>query len=152
MTPPRRRVTAKTNPKTPERTVGEETQLLLKMLEQLRDDFSDEREASRQSRAKLHERVDGMAEDIGAIRGDIRILGQVDGQIRDEVRALGETVEANKADVLPTVEAWRHLLANGRAVSWIFGIAGITTVGGLVGVVTGIWDGLWNTIRTIGRF
>lgn len=125
--------------------------MLLKMLEQLRDDFSDEREASRQSRAKLHERVDGMAQDIGAIRGDIRILGQVDGQIRDEVRALGETVEANRAEVQPTVDALRQLMANGRAVSWIFGIAGITTVGGLVGVVTGIWDGLGHAIRTILR-
>ena len=35
--------------------------MLLKMLEQVRDDFAAEREASRQSRAKLHERVDGMA-------------------------------------------------------------------------------------------
>lgn len=152
MTSPRRRVTAPENPKIPEPAVGEETHLLLRMLEQMREDFNQEREADRQSRARLHERVDGMAEDIGAIRGDIRILGQVDGQIRDEVRALGETVEANKAEVLPTVEAWRHLLANGRAVSWIFGIAGITTVGGLVGVVTGVWDAVLNAVRSLGRF
>jgi hypothetical protein len=152
MTHPRRRVRVSPNPNSPEPAVGEETQLLLKMFELQRDDFIKEREADRQSRARLHERVDGMAEDVGAIRGDIRLLGHVDEQIRDEVRALGETVETNKADVLPTVEAWRHLMANGRAVSWIFGIAGVTTVGGLVGVVTGVWDAVWSAVRGLGRF
>lgn len=152
MTPPRRRVTAPANPKTSEAAVGEETQLLLKMLEQLRDDFSDEREASRQSRAKLHERVDCMAEDIGAIRGDIRILGEVDSQVRGEVASLRRTVQRHHEDVQPTVDAWRQLLKNGKAMSWIFSIAGITTVGGLVGLVTGMWDALLNAVRGLGRF
>jgi len=122
------------------------------MFEQLRADLREERDAERQSRARLHERMDEVVNRVGKIEGDIRILGDVDGQVRGEVAALRETVEANKADVLPTVEAWRHLLASGRAVSWIFGIAGITTVGALVGVVTGVWDAVWNAVRSLGRF
>ncbi len=38
--------------------MSEKEDLLLKLLEQLRDEFRDEREASRDSRKKLHERVD----------------------------------------------------------------------------------------------
>jgi hypothetical protein len=138
--PPRRRVTAKTNPKTAENAVGDDTKMLLTMLQQMRDDFRDEREASRQSRAKLHERMDEVANDVGDIKGDIRILGEVDGQVRGELQALKDTVETHHADTKPTVDAWRDLMKNGRRVSWIFSIAGITTIGGLVGALNGAFD------------
>lgn len=116
--------------------------LLLKMMEQLRDDFQEEREASRQSRARLHERMDAMADDVGAIKGDIRILGEVDGQVRGEVQGLKDSLGAHQSDVEPTIEAWRDLLKTGKRISWVFGIAGISTIGGLIAAVTGAWEWL----------
>ena len=150
MTPPHRRVTAKPNPKTSENTVGEDTtKLLLTMMEQLRDDFQDERNASRESRAKLHERMNEVANDVGTIKGDIRMLGEVDGQVRGEVEALARTVEANQAATQPTVDAWRDLMMTGKRASWVFSIAGITTIGGLLAAVTGVFDWFGSTLPAI---
>ena len=117
--------------------------MLLKMLEQVRDDFAAEREASRQSRAKLHERVDGMANDVGALRGDIRILGETDGQIRGEMQSLRETVEANQKDVQPTVDEWRRIRAIG------IGIVGLLAIGGVSVGAALAWagEGVVNAIR-----
>ena len=143
--PPRRVGAAKTNPKTSERTVGEETKLLLSMLEQLRDDFQDERNASRESRAKLHERMNEVANDVGAIKGDIRILGEVDGQVRGELQALKTTVEANHADTRPTVDAWRDMLKTGRRITIIMGIAGLS----FAGILTGIFTWFGDTLPTL---
>lgn len=117
--------------------------LLLKMLEQLRDDFQAERETSRQSRAKLHERVDGMAEDIGAIRGDIRMLGQADGQARGELQALARKVEQNQKETQPTIDEWKRIRALG------IGIAGLLAIGGVSFGAMAVWagEGLANAIR-----
>lgn len=157
-TPSRRRVTAKTNPKTPESAVGEDTtSLLLKMLEQVRQDMQVMQasmqardEASSQGRARLYERIDAVANDVGTIKGDIRILGEVDGQVRGEVQALAKTVEANHAATQPTVDAWSDLMKTGRRASWVFSIAGITTIGGFVAAVTGVFDWIGGWLRARG--
>jgi len=113
------------------------------MVEQLRDDFRDEREASRKSRAALHERVDGMSEDIGAIRGDIRILGEIDGQVRGEIQTLKETVENNQTDIKPTVDEWKRIRAVG------IGFAGLLALGGVSLGAMAVYAGetLVNAIR-----
>jgi len=98
--------------------------LLLKMMQQLRDDFQEEREASRQSRARLHERMDEVANDVGTIKGDIRILGEVDGQVRGELQALKETVEANQAAVGPSVEDFKRMKMVGLSIVGLIGIGG----------------------------
>jgi predicted nuclease with TOPRIM domain len=122
-----------------ESAVTEQTDLLLKMMEQLRDDFQDEREASRQSRTKLHERVDGISDDIGAIRGDIRILGEVDGQVRGEVQALSKRVD----NAQPTLEEWRRIRAIG------IGLVGLLALGGMSVGAALAWagEGVVNAIR-----
>ena len=131
--------------------MGEDTtSLLLKMMGQMRDDFQEERELSRQSRSKLHERMDEVAADVGTIKGDIRILGQVDGQVRGEVQALAKTVEAHHADTKPTVDAWKDLMKSGKRISWIFSIAGITTIGGLVAALLGVFDWIAGWLRARG--
>lgn len=123
--------------------MADQSELLLKMVEQLRDDFRDEREASRKSRAALHERVDGMSEDIGAIRGDIRILGEIDGQVRGEIQTLKETVENNQTDIKPTVDEWKRIRAIG------IGFAGILALGGVSLGAMAVYAGetLVNAIR-----
>ena len=149
MTAARRRVTAKPNPKTSETAVGEDTtKLLLTMMEQLRDDFQDERNASRESRAKLHERMNEVAADVGAIKGDIRILGEVDGQVRGEVQALKATVEENQADTKPTVDAWRDMIKTGRRITIVMGIAGLSFAGILTGIFTWFGDTLPSIVKS----
>lgn len=123
--------------------MADQAELLLKMMEQLRDDFQDEREASRASRAKLHERVDGMAEDIGAIRGDIRILGATDSQIRAEVKNLTKTVTDNQEAAQPTIDEWKRIRAIG------IGLVGLLALGGASVGAALAWTGesVVNAIR-----
>lgn len=104
--------------------MGEETRLLLTMMQQMRDDFQEEREASRQSRSRLHERMDEVAADVGTIKGDIRILGEVDGQVRGELQALKATVEANQAEVSPSVEDFKRMKMVGLSIVGLIGIGG----------------------------
>jgi hypothetical protein len=127
--------------------MADQTEVLLEMMKQMRDDFRDEREASRKSRAVLHERIDGMSEDLGAIRGDIRILGEVDGQVRGEVKALSEKVDRNQSEIAPTVESWRDLLRTGRRVSLVMGIAGLSFAGVVVAIFTWFGETLPNLVR-----
>lgn len=145
--PPRRRVTARTNPDPAEMTVAEETKLLLAMMQQMRDDFQDERQASRESRAKLHERMDEVAADVGTIKGDIRILGEVDGQVRGEIQSLKLTVEANQLDTKPTVDTWRDMIRTGRRITIVMGIAGLSFAGILTGIFTWFGDTLPAIIK-----
>lgn len=99
--------------------------------------------ASSDSRARMHERVDEMTNRLGKIEGDIGIAGKIDAQVRTELDALRSTIDANRIEAAPAIEAWQDLLKTGRRVSWVFGIAGISTIGGLLGVVTGFWE--WFT-------
>lgn len=154
--PPRRRVTAKPDPKTPETAVGEDTtSLLLKMLEQVRQDMQAMQtsmqardEASSQGRARLYDRIDEVANDVGTIKGDIRILGEVDSQVRGELQALKTTVEANQADTKPTIDAWRDMRNTGRRLGIAMGIAGLSFAGILTGIFTWFGDTLPSIVKS----
>jgi predicted nuclease with TOPRIM domain len=119
--------------------MADDHSLLLKMMEQLRDDFREEREASRQSRQTLHKRMDEVADDIGTIRGDIRILGEVDGQVRGEVQALSRRVD----NAQPTLEEWRRIRAIG------IGLVGLLALGGMSVGAALAWagEGVVSAIR-----
>lgn len=102
--------------------------------------------ASTESRARMHERVDEMSDRLGKIEGDIGIAGQIDAQVRNELDALRSTIEANRLEAAPAIEAWQDVLKTGKRVSWVFGIAGITTIGGLLTIVTGAWEWLLKLV------
>lgn len=83
--------------------------------------------------------MDGLAEDVGAIRGDIRILGEVDGQVRGEVQALSARVD----NAQPTLEEWRRIRAIG------IGLVGLLAIGGMSVGAAAVWAGEWlvNMVR-----
>ena len=144
---PRRRAAAKPSPKPAETKLAEETRLLLKMVEQLRDDFQEEREASRQSRSKLYERMDGVANDVGDIKGDIRMLGEADQQLRGQIQTLAATVTQNHDSTAPTVEAMRDLLKTGRRFTIVMGFAGLSFAAILTAIFTWFGDTLPTMIK-----
>lgn len=132
MKKPGGRVTAPDHSNPPERSVAEEYKILLEMLKQqaesieaLRQTVALGHEKSSDSRSKLHERIDEVGERLGKIEGDIRILGQVDGQVRSEVQALAAQVAKNQADAQPTIDEWRRIRAIG------IGIVGLLALGGV---------------------
>lgn len=96
--------------------------------------------ASTESRARMHERVDEVSDRLGKIEGDIGIAANIDAQVRNELDGIKQVIEANRKEAAPAIEAWQDILKTGKRVSWVFGIAGITTIGGLLTIVMGFWD------------
>ena len=94
-------------------------------VEQLREDFRDEKQTAHESRAALHRRLDEQASDIASLKTDVKVAGLVEAQVRDEVRAIGEKVDANQAAIGPHVDDWKRMKAVG------VGLVGLLAVGGL---------------------
>lgn len=121
--------------------------LLLKMMEQLRDDVASDRETSRQSRATQHQRLDEVIDRLGKMETSIAIAGQIDAQVRTELDDLKQTVTTNQLEVAPTVEQWQDMLKTGRRVSWVLGISGLLSLGGLIALATWAGDAAVNAVR-----
>lgn len=118
---------------------GSEEALLLRMVEQLRDDFAEEREASRQNRAGVHRRLDEVNDRLARMDTTAALSGQVDAQVRSELDALNAKVTAQQ----PTIDEWQRMRAIG------LGIVGLIATGGLsIGAMLA-WGGdtLSNLIR-----
>lgn len=73
----------------------------------------------------MHERHDELASDLSNLRLDVGITGQINAQVREEVKALGERVAQHKAEIQPSIEDWRKIKNLG------LGITGILAIGGL---------------------
>ena len=115
--------------------MAEPTIVLLEMVRQLREDYARDQEASRESRAALHRRVDEVIERLAQIETTVAIAGQLD--------ALKSTVEVNATSIAPTVDEWRRIRAIG------IGIVGLLAVGGISIGAAAMWAGeaLVNAVR-----
>ncbi|RUX03178.1 MAG: DUF1515 domain-containing protein [Mesorhizobium sp.] len=94
-------------------------------VEQLREDFQEEKRNAHESRTALHRRLDEQAAEISSLKTDVAIHGKIEAQVRNEVRALGDKVEANQKAVQPSVDDWKRMKTLG------IGIAGLLALGGL---------------------
>lgn len=123
--------------------MAEPTIVLLEMVRQLREDYARDQEASRESRAALHRRVDEVIERLAQIETTVAIAGQIDAQVRQELDALKSTVEVNATSIAPTVDEWRRIRAIG------IGIVGLLAVGGISIGAAAMWAGeaLVNAVR-----
>lgn len=84
----------------------------------LRRDFQEEKSTAHESRATIHRRLDEQAEEIAKVRTDVAVDGEITAQVRNEVKALKETVG-------PSLEEWKRMKTLG------IGIAGLLALGGL---------------------
>jgi chromosome segregation ATPase len=98
---------------------------------QLRKDVSDEKNHAHESRSVIHRRLDEQAKQIAHLDTTVAISGGVDATLRDEIKALKETVEKNHETVAPALEEWKSLKRIGYGVSGMIAFAGLT-VGGTV--------------------
>src|SRR4051812_3712097 len=58
-----------------------------------------ERQESHLSRKELHEKINGLAEDVGTLKGDIRVAAATTAQTRDTVEGLTRAVN----EAAPTI-------------------------------------------------
>lgn len=134
--------------------MAQQQDLMLKMLEQMREDMAQDREASRQSRTAMHSRTDELIERVGRVETSVGISGQIDAQVRSELDQLKTLVQRNRDEIQPTVDAWERILSTGNLTARAFSIAGITTIGALVtavATVTGVFDALWHWVLRLLR-
>ncbi|MER9452061.1 DUF1515 family protein [Mesorhizobium sp. M0254] len=101
---------------------------VLEGVKQLRADFQEEKQNAHESRATVHRRLDEHAEEIGKLRTDVAVHGQVEAQVRNEVKSLKEAVN-------PSLEDWKRMKALG------IGIAGLLALGGLSFGAMLMWAG-----------
>lgn len=93
--------------------------------DRLREDFDAEKRSAAESRRILYQKTDELSKEMSSIQNDLAIAGLTSAQVREEVKALGETVTQHKAMIQPSIEDWKKLKALG------LGISGILAVGGL---------------------
>ena len=100
-------------------------------VKRIREDFQEEKQNARESRAVIHARLDSQAKRIGHLDTTVAISGGVDAQIREEIKALKETVDRNHAATQPALEEWKRLKTLGYGISGLIAVAGLT-VGSIV--------------------
>lgn len=113
--------------------------LLLTMMEQLRQDFADERDSARESRARTHERMDDLVDRLGKIDTSMAIAGQIDAQVRSELDGLKATVESLK----PTAQEWSIAKRIGLTAAGLIGVS----AAGLGTWIAWAGDQAWAAIR-----
>ncbi|MCW0014927.1 DUF1515 domain-containing protein [Rhizobium sp. BT-226] len=97
----------------------------------LREDVSDEKDNAHESRSVIHRRLDKQAKQIAHLDTTMAISGGVDATLRDEIKALKETVEKNHDSVQPALEEWRRMKSIGYGISGLIAFAGLT-IGGMI--------------------
>jgi chromosome segregation ATPase len=97
--------------------------LIVTMIQQMREDMAAERETSRESRSRTHERIDEMVDRLSRIDTTIALAGEVDAQVRNELDELKKAMSG----VTPTVDEWRTVKTIGKwgAGALITGGAGL---------------------------
>lgn len=61
----------------------------------------------------------------------VEIRAGVDAHVREELKAIEETVQKNHVAVQPTLEEWRHMKKIRCGISGVIAFAGLT-IGGLL--------------------
>lgn len=112
-------------------------------VKRIREDFQEEKQSAHESRAVIHARLDSQAKQIGHLDTTVAISSGVDATLREEIKALKETVDRNHAAVQPALEEWKRMKTLGVGISGLIAFAGLT-IGGIVAYVG---DGAVGAIR-----
>lgn len=121
---------------------------ILQMLEGLRSDLATEREATHESWATTHKRIDELIDRVGRVETTVAISGQVSAQSRNQFDALEREV---RDQIAPTVEEWQRMLKTSRRLMIVLGISPFATAGAVAAAFT--WGGDWlvSLIRKLLR-
>ncbi|QIG72946.1 DUF1515 domain-containing protein [Rhizobium phage RHph_N3_2] len=101
-------------------------------VKRIREDFQEEKENAHDSRAVIHRRLDEQMRQINLLDKVVEISSAVDATLREEIKALKETVDKNHAATQPALEEWKRIKSIGYGISGLIAIAGLTT-GALIG-------------------
>jgi len=103
---------------------------------QINDKLEEEENRARESRARIHERLDKQQLDLSHLETTVIVSGQTVAQQRDVIAGLKETI-AN--DITPTIQEVKDIKRLGKKASLIFVGLGFT--------VGGITITIWDTVK-----
>lgn len=112
-------------------------------VKRIREDFQEEKQSAHESRAVIHRRLDEQSRQINLLDKVVEISSGVDVTLREEIKALKETVDRNHASVQPALEEWRRMKTIGYGISGLIAFAGLT-VGGIIAYMS---DGAVAALR-----
>lgn len=95
-------------------------------IENLREDFQEEKRSAARSRAGIHARLDAQVEKIGDLEKDVGITAQINVQTREALKALAKKVDANQAEVQPSLEEWKRMRTLGLGLVSLLAIGGLS--------------------------
>lgn len=101
---------------------------ILRLLERLDARIDEMEKNARESRGRLHQRMDEQGESIGELRKDIEIAAMVTAQQRDTIVALGGQI----AKIEPDVDQWRQMRKLGYGFSGLLVALGVTGSGAII--------------------
>ena len=99
---------------------------MLEAVEQLREDFREDRQAARESRNSLHRRLDEQAVEVARLRSDVMVSGEIDAMVRNELKDLRDTINENHNSIQPDIEEFRRMRTLGRGLVWLLGFGGMS--------------------------
>lgn len=100
-------------------------------VEHLRKDFDEERVSAATSRRLIYEKHDEMVRDLSQLKQDIEVGAIISAQGREDVKRLGEAIDAHKAAIQPSIEDWNRIKMLGLGITGILALGGLS-VGALV--------------------
>lgn len=100
-------------------------------IDRLQSVFNSGEQNARESRAGMHRRLDEQSAQIAHLDKTVAIAGQIDAQIRDEVKAVSERVQAHYDELAPAVNDWKHTRRMGIRLFGLLSIGGFSVASAL---------------------
>ena len=113
-------------------------------MDHMQRDFAEEKRSATESRRALYERHDDLQEQIGGLKMDLQISGQITAQVREEVKTVSQKVDQHKSDIQPSLDDWRKIKSLGLGVTGVLAIGGLS-VGALLAMG---WDAFKAALRS----
>ena len=95
-------------------------------VDHMQRDFAEEKRSATESRRALYDRHDDLQEQIGGLKMDLQVSGQITAQVREEVKAVSAKVDQHKEDIQPSIDDWRRIKTLGLGVTGVLAIGGLS--------------------------
>lgn len=89
---------------------SDNTALLLEVLRQFREDYAQDQESARQSRAAMRQRMEEVVDRLGKMETTAALSGEIDAQVRTELDALTRKL----TQVEPVAVEWNRVKSIGK--------------------------------------
>lgn len=89
---------------------SDNTAILLEVLRQFREDYAQDQESARQSRAAMRQRMEEIVDRLGKMETTAALSGEIDAQVRTELDALTRKL----TEVEPVAVEWGRVKSIGK--------------------------------------